>query len=333
MAGGTVYDVKLYQEQVDLGAYEIVSQAFDKFNANSGGAIIMRSELMKGNYRQEAFWELAGSVVRRKISSVADVSDTKVTQDEIVAPKISWRFGPFAQTLDSYKKKAKSSQEFSYTLGQQFGGQLASTMLSAATAALKGIFYASDAAGAAARLDASSDATGTPTYDKLFKGMAKLGDRGMMTSAFLLNGESMYKLVGNSLGDKMDSVAGVWISTGDGPAIGKRWVVTDSSYLRVDANSIANDYSLIYGLLPGALVLTDSEERTTHLEVVGDKENLLVRYRVEGSFNLQVKGFKFSTSALNPSDADLATKTNWTLAASSIKDGPGFLVIDRKSVV
>lgn len=325
MAGGIGTDFKIYNDFVQAGKYETVAQAFDKFNANSGGCIILRAAQQKGNYHEEAFYKLAGSVTRRDLTSVADVSDTKLEQGAHASPKISWKYGPFAMTQDAFRKIARDDREFSFVLGQQMGGQLAATMLNSAAAALKGIFYASDAAGAAARHDASGDSTGTATYDKFFKAAAKLGDRGMMIASWLMDGASFYKIGASAT--SLESVAGVWMTTGEGPILGKKLVITDSPYLRVDANSVANDFSILYGLVPGAVILTESEELVTHGSVVDNKENLMVRWRAEGAFNLEVKGFTWSVADLNPSDATLATKTKWTRAVSSIKDGPGVCLI------
>src|SRR5574338_1464613 len=178
MAAGTINDTKQYQAQFNGGMYETVMQALDVFNASSNGAIVIEpSEAMRGQLEQESFFLFADGFRRRTLSSVADISDVKVAQEEEIAPKVSWADGPYADTEDAFRKIGKTPDEMAFVLGQQAGGTLISAYVNSATAALRGVFGAT---GVATNLvydaTALSAAAGKASFNNLLSGLAKFGD-------------------------------------------------------------------------------------------------------------------------------------------------------------
>lgn len=329
MAIGTLNDFDIYQAQFQTGIFEAVAQNVNAFNAASNNCIVLETEAHEGNFLQVSQYMLGSGLRVRTLSSVADVSDTPLTRDEEVAPKVSWADGPYASTMDAFAKIGRDPGELSYVLGQQTGNKLSQMMLNSVCASLKGLLFASDSAfGDSCQYDASGlSANDGVTYINLVRAIAKLGDRGQQVMCWLMDGASFYKLTENSVGIVTDLIAGATVARGMPPSLGKPIIATDSSYLRVDASSVANDKSLVYGLVPGAVRVTVSENARLVVDTVTGKANLAVRYQSEGAFTVRVRGAKWSTAAVNPSDATLATKTNWTQMASSAKDGPGVLLI------
>lgn len=331
MGIGTLNDSKVYQAQFQTGLFETVSQAVNAFNGASANTIQLGTEYHRGNFLQEAFFTIADTLAVRTLSSTADVSDTKLSQDEFVSPKINWREGPVAGTYDQFKKIGDTPETLAYVLGQQAGAKMAQKMLSSALAALKGLFFATDAAFGAAQYDASGITAPDDNinYINLIRTQAKLGDAGNRIAAWVMDSASFYKLAEKAAGITIDTVAGVLIAQGNLVTMGKPVIITDSSYLKVDANSIANDKSIIYGLVPSAVRITVSEDTEYEFVTITGKQNLIRRYQAEGAYTLSAKGAKWSTSTVNPTDAALATKTNWTKACTSIKDGPGVALISQ----
>lgn len=332
MATGTINNFTVYQAQFQTGLFERVAQNTAAFNAASAGCIVLETKLHPGNFLQQANFLLGAGLRVRTLSSVADISDVPLTQGEEVAPKVSWADGPYGDTADAFAKISQDPAELYYILGQQAGEKLAQMMLNSACAALKGLLFASDAAFGACQYDSSGlSANDTVNYKNLIRAIAKLGDRGQQVSCWLMDGASLYKLTEASVDTATDLVAGATISRGTAATLGRPVIATDSSYLRVDASSVANDKSLIYGLVPGAVRVIVSEETRVVMDDITGKVNLIKRYQSEGAYTVYVRGAKWSTSAVNPSDATLATKTNWTKNASSLKDGPGTLLICQGS--
>lgn len=332
MATGTINNFTIYQAQFQTGVIERVAQNVAAFNAASNNCITLETQLHPGNFLQSANYVLGSGMRVRTLSSVADISDVPLTQGEEVAPKISWADGPYADTADAFAKISADPNLLYYVLGQQAGEKLSQMMLNSACAALKGVLFAPDAAFGANQYDSSGlSANDTVSYVNLIRSLAKLGDRGASVACWLMDGASLFKLTENSTTIATDLVAGATISRGGPPTLGRPVIATDSSYLRVDASSVANDKSLVYGLLPGAIRVIVSEDMRVILDDVTGKVNLIKRYQAEGAYTVYVRGAKWSTGAVNPSDATLATKTNWTKNATSVKDGPGCVLIAQGS--
>lgn len=332
MSGGTAVDFKIYDEQFQGGFWEGVQQSINAFNAAANGTIVLRNMAHEGYLNKTAFDQLADAMRIRTLSSVADVSDTKMTQGELSGVKVNWANGPISMTADAFKKASRDPAEFSFILGQQLGELVPQLQLNAACASLFGSIVVSSAAFTAAKFDQSSlsgDA-GLPTYTGLVSGMAKLGDRMNAVAAWLMDGVTYAKLMGNALSSYViDSVAGALIANGSVQTLGRPVIITDSSYLRTDASSVANDKSYIYGLVPNAVVVDVSEPPTSVVMPVLGKNNIMYRFQAEGAFNVNIRGAGFSTGVgHNPSLSDLAAD-NWVMAASSVKGGPGVAIVTK----
>lgn len=330
MATGVYTDMKIYEEQFNGGMFERVSQALDIFGPASNGSIVIEpSETMRGNFEHESFYLFADGFRRRTIASVADISDVKLAQEEQIAPKVSWADGPYADTEDAFKKIGATPDEMSYVLGQQAGEKLIQAYVNAAAAALRGVFAATGVATTLVYDASALSAGGTANFINLTRGLAKMGDASQQIVAWLMHSTSFYHLIQDGITNyKIDTIAGNLLMVKNLPAaLGRPIIVTDSPQLYSAGTSASNDQTYnIYGLVPGAVSLKDSEERGFLLERVGGKQNLVLRYQSEGAFTLRVKGMKFSTSDLNPSDATLATAAKWTKSATSVKSLPGVCV-------
>jgi hypothetical protein len=330
MAGGTAVDFKIYDEQFQGGFWEGVQQSIDAFNGASNGAIVLRNMLHDGYFNKTAFDQLADAMRIRTLSSVADVSDTKMSQGELIGVKVNWANGPIAMTIDAFKKASRDPQQFSFVLGQQLGELVPQMQLNAACASLFGALTVTNAAYTAAKYNQSglSGNAAYPTYQGLVNGMAKLGDRMNSVVAWLMDGTTYAKLMGDALANYVvDTVAGAVIAGGSIQTLGKPVIITDSSYLKTDAASLANDKSYIYGLVPNAVVVDVSEPPTSLVMPVLGKANIMYRFQAEGSFTVNIRGAAFATGVgHNPALSDLAAD-NWVQVASSVKGGPGVVIV------
>lgn len=323
MAAGTYVNMKVYQEQFQGGMFEVVEQALAVFNANSRGAIqIDPMSRDTGNFLQEAMTLFADGFGRRVLSSVSDVSDTKVSQDEIIGPKISWRDGPYANTEDAFRKIGDTPEMMSFVLGQQAGGKLMQAMVNSCAAALRGVFAAT---GVATTLVHDGSAGGL-TFSTINKGLGKFGDAAQNIVALLMHSANLTQLVDDGLSNYViESVAGNLVIVGNVPQImGRSIIVTDApQFYSAGTSASTDDFYNVYGLVPGAIRIKESEEQGFLLDLISGKQNLMRRYQSEGAYTLRAKGMKFSTADLNPTDATLATGAKWSKVATSVKSLPG----------
>lgn len=314
MAIGKQSDFTIYQEEFYGGQYEALTSLVDVFNGASAGAIQMTAQDMKGDYGKESFLkEISSLVTRRDLTSVSSASDLPMTMDEYISVKVNRKIGPVAQTMNAWRKLGASPAEMSFQLGRMIGEAKAKDMIytsiKAANAAISG--------QAGANVDKSAASPTTLTHTYLVNAMALRGDKANDIVAWVGHSKAYFDLVGQTLTDKITNVADTVIYGGGPGTLGKPFIVIDSADL-VDLASTPDDY-FVLGLTSGAVRCIESEEQELVSEVVTGLEQLAVRVQGEYAFNLAVKGFKWDVSngGANPTDANLATSSNWDVAGTS----------------
>lgn len=327
MAIGKASDFKIYEQQFFGGVSETLMQNANVFNAASANSMRLVSENIRGQYRQESFIKTIGSLVtRRDTTSVSAATDLPVTQGELIDVKVNRKIGPVSQTLDSFKKIGLgelSPEDFSTLLGEQAGVAIATDFVNAGIrsvdAALSG--------QAALNFDATGASTTTMTHGHLVTGLSKFGDKAPMIKAWVMHSKVYYDLVGQAIADKVFNIADISIASATTPTLGRPVIITDAVDL-VTTTSSGTTYATL-GLVEGACVLTESEDRTIVGEIVTGLENLVVRMQGEFAFNVGVKGFQWdiTNGGANPNDTALGTATNWDKASTDNKSLAGVRII------
>lgn len=318
MAQGTMADFKIYDEQFYGGQYEFLSQNLNLFNEASAGAFVLESELVKGQFEREAFLKnLAGSTTRRDPTSVAGVADSKLTMDEFVGVKVNGRFGPFNQSLDAWKKVAEDPEEFSLIMGRVYAQaklmDQVNTAVAAITAALRG------------QANLLKTVANTVKHGDIVSGLALFGDNADKIACFVMHSKQYYDLVGQAITDKIFGVANVTIYAGTVATFGKPTVVIDAPGL-ITAGA-PNTYNLL-ALVPGAVMVKESEKDTIISQPVTGVENIGMRIQGEYAMNVSLKGMKWDSvgAGAHPTDALLATSASWIKAVAQDKQLPGVIL-------
>lgn len=329
MAAGTYANMKVYENQFNSGVYETVAQAVDVFNSNSNGAIVLDTVGLDGKFDQKGFFLLPDAFADRTLSGVGAVSDIPLAQEEEVSPKRGWRIGPVANTFDSFKKIAKDPEELAFIVGNQAGDLIVQGMINSSVAGLVGA-YKLAAITTNLSYDGSGASTTTLIHAHLVNGLAKMGDQGQQIVAWVMHSKSYYDLVGQAIADKVDGITtGVVINGATPGTMGRPAIVTDAPLFFDEgaSSSLSDNRYYVFGLTRDAVRVTESEDRSFIMDPVTGLNNLLIRYQGEGSYNVRLKGLKWNTSTVNPTDAQLATSTNWIKAATSYKSLPGVRVV------
>lgn len=324
MAAGTKSDFKIYDEQFFGGMVEVIEQNANAFNAASNNTIILQPERLLGDYEKESFIKtISGLISRRNITSVSGATDIAVVQGENVSVKINRKIGPVAQTLDAFRKIGESvdPQTLSFMLGEQVGKAIMVDYINAAVSAGKAALAQS---GSAVLHDYS--ATGTITHGQMVVGMSKMGDKAAELAAWVMHSKPYFDLMGQALTDKVFEVAGATIYTGSVATFGRPVVVIDAPAL-FDATPTPDVYWTLC-LVPGGIIVRESEERQIVNELVTGLENLVVRMQGEYAFNLGVKGYTWDTTngGVNPDDTAIGTGTNWDKVATDNKSLAGVVI-------
>jgi len=325
MSIGLASDFQIYHEQFIGGFVETIQQNVDGFNESSAGALRLAVDGHLGDYNRESFYDvISGLITRRDTSSNATVTDTPITTDEFIGVKRNYKAGPVAQSLDAWRKIGKDQGEMSFVLGQQMAMALPQTMLEACIMALEG------------KLDAVAalehDATdGTLATTDLVSGLAKAGDKANGIVAWVSHSKPYFDLLGNQISNAIYRADGVMIMEGTPATLGRPVFLTDSaSLVETDGVSSGVDAYSTLALFAGAASCTVSEPPTAVMDLVTGNENITYRYQAEGAYTVQLRGCEWNTgSGANPTDAALATGSNWTTQVADNKLLPGAILKTR----
>lgn len=323
MSIGKGSDFKIYEDEFYGGMFERVAQNTEVFNAASANCLRLIEQSIVGNYQKESFLKtIASLVTRRDLTSVSSVGDTAMTQDEIISVKVNRKIGPVAQALDAWRKIGENQQEMSFKLGGMIGDAVIEDMVNASIAAF-------EAAVSNQGSQVYDGTAGTLTHGALVNGLAKMGDAAGRIRCWVMHSKPAHDLLGQALTDKITNIADVAIIEGTTASLGRPTIVTDAAALFVAAASTsASDEYKTLGLTEDGLRCIQSEQQEIMSEIVLGLEQIAFRVQGEYAFNLRIKGFQWDVSSggSNPTDAALATGSNWDKVATNAKDLAGIVV-------
>jgi uncharacterized protein YjdB len=315
MATGTTVnsDLIVYDRLAQTAYLERIQDVIAVFNANSQGALILRSEAIEGDFTKDAFYTVPGSLGHRDVNSVGPVTPQKLGADEMVGVKSPWKYGPYQTTEEAFKRRARSVEEFYQIIGQHMADATLDYMIQAAFAAL----------GAAIGANAAMVTSGSFATDHkkvLTKGMRKFGDRFGRIAMFGMDSSAYFDLVDDAIDQKIYEEAGLVIYGGTPGTMGKPVLVSDK---------IPED--TIFGLQAGAVSIVESQAPGFRSYDVNDQENLAIGYRAEGAFNVDLLGYSWDVDGsppapANPNLSQLGSGANWRKYADSDKATAGCII-------
>lgn len=300
----------IYDEQFYAGRVERLEQNIRAFNENSRGCIELRSNFHEGDFSQESFFQKGNHVYDRDPTSISAQTATGLAMDEVKSPKVNKGY-LIESTLDSFKKLGRDDREMSYVLGQQLGDEIMQKYLNTAMYTLLGGFSVS---AVASQLVYTGLSASSITSIGLNSGLRLFGDAAERIQMWVMHSKVYRDLVENQITEKLLEVtAGVLY--GGNPATYNRPVLVMDNPALISAGSStassADDVYHTFGLTRSAVTIEESEESSVLAETVGGKHNIIARLQGEFAYTVKMKGMSFSAAA-NPSDATLATGTNWS---------------------
>lgn len=315
----------IYDDQFYGGMTEVLQQEANAFNAASNNTIQLADATSLGDFNAESFFKAlaSGSLARRRdITTNGAGTVNTMTQDEHVSVKIN-RYNITDIKLDQLKKQGKDSGEFSFVLGEQFAKQLMLDYLNNGIASC---------AAAIGQDNEQNNDTATITTAGLVQALAVMGDKADRIGAFVMHSKAYYDLVQSQIAANIYDISSFNVKEGSPITLGRPVIVTDSaSLISVGTGPSLEDEYYTLALTEGAIRVEESEERTVYSEIVTGNENLVLRLQNEWAFNLGIKGYKYdiANGGVNPTDAALATATNWDKIASDDKDLAGVRLVTQ----
>lgn len=303
-------DLIIYNDLAQTAYLERIQDVIDVFNASSNGAIIFDNELIEGDLRKRSFYKIGGAMEHRDVNSSSTVTGKKIGAAEMVGVKVPFKYGPYETTEEAFKRRARSPEEFSELLGQDYADAVLEGYVQYAMAALMASIGSNADMVAAASF-------ATDGKKALTKGMRKFGDRFGRIALWTMDSATYFDMVDQAITEKIYEEAGVVIYGGQPGTMGKPVLVADSMPAET-----------IFGLQSGAVKVTESQASGFRSYNIDNQENLAIGFRAEGTFNLDVMGYswKDSTGGVNPNLAAVGAAANWNKYATSNKATAGVLI-------
>jgi hypothetical protein len=304
---------------------ETLDQMVDKFNGASAGTIVLSTQAFDGDFLQESFYAAIHSAQRRvdRYATNETVNATDLTQLRHSGVKIAGGFGPIRFEPSQMTWLNKPTAEGIEVASRNFAEALLQDQLNTAIAAL----VAAIENQSAAKYDASTESpAGGVNYRNINKAHAKFGDHSGELVAQVMTGTVAHKLIGQNL----TNVNRLFVSNNVNviDILGKSVIVTDAPAL-YEAVSGGNDLEKVLSLAPQAAIVYDSGDVVTNIETSNGRERIETTMQVDYSFGLALKGYTWdeTNGGKSPSDAELATGSNWDKVATSIKHTAGVLTV------
>lgn len=298
--------VTSYQQNVQL------------FNAASRGAIVLGAVGFSGDYKSKSQFEnLASLVGNRNAASTAAATEHAMAELLQIEVKVGFGTPNISYTNTAFDYTQRDPEMAGMAFGEAIAeGALAYQLNSALAAAVAAIGANSDAVydGTAAVASLAS----------LNLGAGKFGDRRQSLLAWVMHSKSVTDIYAGALANanRLFDITGVQVMD-DG--FGRPIIMTDSDALHFDNAGTENYHQL--ALVAGGISVEDQGDMRVYNVTDLSEENAKQLMKVEGTFGLGLKGYKWNTAVVKPTDANLANAANWPLVTNvGLKDTAGVLV-------
>jgi hypothetical protein len=312
-------NLKVFNQYAYTTMQEMLSYNIGLFNAGTRGGLILRSSSNQGDFSDVAAYKrIAGLVRRRDAYGSGDVSATDLEMLLATSVKVAAGTPPVNIDPHWWQWIQRSPEEAGVVLGKQLAED---TMADMVAVAVKAFVAAVTNVGAAVVHDATAGLLG---LGALNSGSALFGDRARDIQCWVIHSKPMHDLYGAALTNtaQLFTFGTVQIRT---DAMGRPFVITDQPDLAY--TSSGTKYHTL-GLASGAVMIEQNPDYVENMETKNGKENITRTWQAQWSFNVGLKGFAWdkTNGGASPTNAALATGTNWDKYAASNKDISGILV-------
>lgn len=312
--------MQVFNEYIMPATIETLGQMVEKFNGASNGAIRLTTEGFTGDFMQESFFANIHAAQRRvdRYAAQASAAATDLTQLKHSAVKVAGGFGPIRYEPSQMTWLQNPSAQGIEVASRNFAEALMKDQLNTVIACL----VAAIGNTAAATNDVS--ATLGLDYSALNNAHAKFGDRSADIVADVMTGEVYHKLIGQNLTNtaKLFQSNGVTIVD----ILGKVVVVTDAPALYLAGSP---NKQKVLGLVSGAGTVTDGSDIITNIETTNGQTRIETTMQVDYTFGVSLRGYTWdeANGGKSPTDAELATGSNWDKIATDLKATAGVIAI------
>lgn len=311
-------DMQVFEEYAYGAATETISQKVDLFNQASRGAITLVTAANEGDYSSETFWKnIAGLMRRRNAYGTGAVAAVALQQDAMTSVKVAGGTPPVEFTPAQLTWIQKNPEEAGVVIGEQMGIGMTADYINSA------IRVAGAAIGNNATLVQDGSAA-TVARGGMVDASAKFGDRSGNIAVWVMHSKIIHDLFKENItnANRLFDIGSVNLME-DG--FGRLMLMTDSPDL---VTSGTPDIYASLGLVEGAVSIEDNGDLFTNVQTINGDENIKRSMQAEYTFNAKVKGYSWdkANGGKSPTDAALATGSNWDKVATDDKDTAGVML-------
>lgn len=318
-------NMQVFNQYIMPATIETLAQMIDKFNAASRGAIRLTTTGFDGDFLQESFFASIHAAQRRvdRYASNGTPSVTDLSQLKHSAVKVAGGFGPIRFEPSQLTWLSKPTAEGIEVASRNFAEALLKDQLNTAIAAL----VAAISNQSTAKNDVST--TGGINYGAINTAHALFGDHSTSLVAQVMTGQVYHKLIGQNLTNTPQLFQAQNVQVVD--ILGKAVIVTDAPSLFASGTP---DLQKVLSLTDSAAIVFDGGDIISNIQTNNGKERIETTMQVDYTFGLSLKGYTWdeSNGGKSPTDAELATGSNWDKVATSIKHTAGVITIGDASL-
>ena len=332
MATGLIANVEAFDAQFQTGVMEQIAQNIQVFD-QSNGTIRLIDERLGGDYSKRAVRRrISSAISRRDPTSTSAATDLPATTTSDVGVKLKRTFGPVANSRDAWNEMIADSggsiEALALDYGRVAGEEMMKDQVDSSLRALQ--------AGLVGEADNLFTVTsnGTLNTSGLIDGLAKFGDAANGIVAWVGHSKSYYDLVKEqAVTTNIDGVSNFAVATATPVTMNRPFIVVDSDALKITTGTgtaAVTDYYTL-GLTVDACRIINSRSFDMVMDDITGLDNLVTRLQAEYDYNIELKGLAWDTTngGANPTDAAVATETNWDKTGTDAKHLPGVMVKSR----
>jgi len=316
--------MQVFNQYVMPATIETLAQMIEKFNDASRNTIRLTTEGFDGDFLQESFFAAIHSAQRRvdRYAAQGAAAATDLTQLKHSSVKIAGGFGPIRFEPSQLTWLNKPTAEGIEVASRNFAEALMQDQLNTAIAAL--------VAAISNQASATNDVSATLglSYAALNGAHAKFGDHSGSILANVMTGDVYHKLVGQNLVNAVNLFQASNVLVVD--ILGKSAIVTDAPALYETGSP---NKQKVLGLVDSAAIVHDAGDVISNIETSNGQTRIETTMQVDYTFGLGLKGYTWdeTNGGKSPTDAEIATGTNWDKVATSIKQTAGVIAIGDAS--
>ena len=295
---------------------EKIGQQIEKFNSASNNTIQLSADGFSGDFFERSFYNSLVSAKRRvdRYAANSDVPTTDLSQSKTVAVKVAGGFGPVlfepAQLAWIEANPAEAMVVISTSMTEAIMEDMINTALTGLVGAIGN------------NADAVNDASSVePDQAGLNNTDVKFGDSSQFLVARFMTGATYHALIGKNLTNAENLYQAGNVRVVD--ILGKVAVVTDSPAL-IEAGK-----QKVLTLVSGAMKIGNTKNLVMNTSTTNGKQRIETTYQADYDFTMEMKGYSWNieNGGKSPTDADIATGTNWDMVVNDVKHTAGVLTI------